>query len=136
MSKLASKMAAKRAAKAAGIPETPSPEPLQAKTTEQPDNDVPHYATSGIALGALFPLVQSCRNLVPPPPEPHHATTTIVAPPPPGWNEGAGSPNVMHVPGGSPFDPWSRSDARLQAFLGPSPDDAVLNARAGTRLAG
>ncbi|KDN43787.1 hypothetical protein K437DRAFT_225393 [Tilletiaria anomala UBC 951] len=43
--------------------------------------------------------------------------------------------NALAVPGGSPFDALHDGHELLKVFAGPSPDDTVLKAREGTRLA-
>lgn len=128
-SKLAAKIAAIKAAKAGGGSVPPEAAASSPAVDSELADEAPVYAPSGLPLASLFPVATQARAG-----GGAGAGGTLVASVPDGWRRHTHSPPLL--PGGSPFDAWPASDARWTAFVGPSPDDRVMIARAGTRLAG
>ncbi len=147
MSKLQMKMAAAKAAKEkeAALASGAQPQEATAASTvekpsdfaAEPTNALPTTGPSGLDVAALFPGMptaptQNCASKNGLFGASSFASQLCLAGS--AITGQAGPAAAGEVPGGSPFAAAREGDARLQAFAGPSPDDAILQARQGTRL--
>ena len=128
MSKLQQRMAAAKAAKEtakSGALPSPSAHTAALEPAKAPEPAVPVLTVSGIAIATLFPTASVASA---------DSGSSLFAKALLGGTEKADDLS-LEVPGGSPFEAIREGDEMLKAFAEPSPDDVVLKAREGTRLA-